>query len=105
ESPRSDRGLRFLHRADGYVPAAVLLFRHRAWTTEDSALQRDPPPDGRMGSATTAGGLSRSGSVPLRGLRPRLEIRWRRRRLFEGDGSEAQADEHPVALAEWHRGK
>jgi hypothetical protein len=40
KSSRGDRCLRFLHRANSYIPVALLLFRDRAWASQDSALQR-----------------------------------------------------------------
>jgi len=46
--------VRLFHRADADLPGVVLLLRHRARTSEDSALQRDPTPDGGVGRPTTA---------------------------------------------------
>src|SRR6516164_11750666 len=100
ESPRDDCGPRFLHRADRDLQAIGLLLRHRARTPEDFAFQHHTTPDGGVGRATTAGSLPRGGAVPLRHLRPGLEVRRRRPRFLAGNGSEAQANEPTVALAE-----
>ena len=43
--------------------------------------------------------------IPLRDPGPRCEIRCHRHHVSEGDGSETEADEHPIALAKWNRGK
>jgi hypothetical protein len=44
--------VRFLHRAHADLPGVVLLLRHRARASEDSAFQRDPTPN--CGIPTTA---------------------------------------------------
>jgi hypothetical protein len=56
------------------VQTAVLLPDHRAWSAEDSALQRDRSSDLRMDRAAVAESVSRSGSIPVRHLRPRFEV-------------------------------
>ena len=45
-----------------------------AWTAQDPALQRDPPPDCGVGRPTTARGFPRSGSVSICHLRSRFEV-------------------------------
>src|SRR5215475_10121617 len=65
EPPRGDRRVRFFHRADVDVPAAVLLLCHRARAPQDPTLQRDPSPDSGLGRPTTARGLSGSWPIPL----------------------------------------
>src|SRR5262249_41475507 len=68
EPPGRHRGLRLLHRADGDVPVALLLLRHRAPPPENPALERDLAPDGRLGHPTVARSVSTGRAVPLRVL-------------------------------------
>jgi putative transposase len=54
---------------------------------------------------TAERGFPRSGSVPVRRLRSRCDIPGGSGYLSKGNGTEAQTDEPPSPLAEWHRGK
>src|SRR3984893_2374903 len=54
QPPRSDRRLRFLHRPHVDLPPALVLLRHRTPSTHDSAFQRDPRADRRVGGTATA---------------------------------------------------
>src|SRR6266849_246124 len=74
QPPRGDRRLRFLHRPHVDPPAALVLLRHRTPSPHDSACQRDPRADARVGGATTAGRVSWRWSAPLHAVRPRLDV-------------------------------
>src|SRR5258708_25351951 len=105
ESQGSHRCLRFLYRADIDVPVAVLLLCHRARAPPDPTLQRHSTSECGVGRATTARDLCGIWPIPLRDPGPRCEIRWHRHQFSEGDGSETEADEHPIALAKRNGGK
>src|ERR1017187_8420095 len=105
ESSRGDCRVRFLHGADSDIPAALLLFRDRAWAAPDSTLQCDGAPESGVGGTTTAGGFPRSGSVSICHLRSRLDVQRGSGHLPGGYWAESQTDERTSAVAEWHCGK
>ena len=82
----------FFTVAHGDLPSAVLLFRHRAWTAQNSAFQRYSSSNRGVDRAAIARGISRSRPISLRDLRSGFEIRCRRGGVPEGDGPGVQAE-------------
>jgi hypothetical protein len=100
QSSRGDRRVRLLHCTYLDVQTAVLLLDHRAWSAKDFALQCYRSSDLGMGCAAVAGSLPRSGSIPVRHLRPRLEVQRRCSPVARSDWSKNRS-----ARASRHLGK
>jgi hypothetical protein len=94
------RGLRFLHRADGDIPNAVLLFRHRAPATQDSAFQRNATSQRRVDHPAIAGGIPGTLPLSLRPLRSEPKVQCGGTKLPRSSRSGAEMHQRACALAE-----
>jgi hypothetical protein len=81
EPSRDNCRFRLLHGSDTDLLRAVLLLCDRASSAADSAFQRDDSPHQRLDRSAVAGGFPAPVSLPLRRIRPRPQVRWRRSRV------------------------
>src|SRR5262249_42349245 len=86
---------------DGDIPNAVLLFRHRAPATQDSALQRYATSYCGMDHAAAAGGIPRTLPLSLRHLRSGPKVQCGGAKLPRSSRSGAETHQRACTLAEW----